>query len=249
MMDEVASAAAMRALWGGLVVVSPPPKKEDPKTTTPLYLGSTYLYEAEAFVVRATESEVVLTATIFHPHGGGQPCDFGTIATTSGVFVVSDVRRVDAVVVHSGLWQGASAASGARASMRVDAKRRDSCARLHSAGHAIDAAMDRAGCELVPAKGYHFPDGGAYVEYDGRVEDTASLVASLNDHLAHIIREDTPVLTTTDVVGLRVVTIAGKSCPCGGTHVESTKQLLAVTVTKAKHKAKRLRISYSVGGS
>lgn len=42
--------------------------------------------------------------------------------------------------------------------------------RLHSAGHLLDAAMRCAGREdLVPTKGYHFPDGNAYVEYDGNV--------------------------------------------------------------------------------
>ena len=36
--------------------------------------------------------------------------------------------------------------------------------RLHSAGHLLDTAMNQIGrTDLQPSKGYHFPDGNAYV--------------------------------------------------------------------------------------
>lgn len=44
----------------------------------------------------------------------------------------------------------------------------------------------------------------------------------------------------------RVVTVAGLSCPCGGTHVRSTRELEGVRVTKVKAKKGTLRISYSL---
>lgn len=48
---------------------------------------------------------------------------------------------------------------GQAVSLRVDEAARRLHARLHSAGHALDAAMRTVGrTDLVPSKGYHFPD-------------------------------------------------------------------------------------------
>ena len=44
----------------------------------------------------------------------------------------------------------------------------------------------------------------------------------------------------------RIVTVAGLACPCGGTHVRSTRQLEGVRVTKLKAKKGTLRVSYAV---
>lgn len=44
----------------------------------------------------------------------------------------------------------------------------------------------------------------------------------------------------------RIVTVAGLSCPCGGTHVRSTRELEGVRVTKVKAKKSTLRVSYTL---
>lgn len=44
----------------------------------------------------------------------------------------------------------------------------------------------------------------------------------------------------------RIVTVAGLACPCGGTHVGSTRDLKGVRVTKLKAKKGTLRVSYAV---
>ncbi|CAN0031420.1 unnamed protein product, partial [Choristocarpus tenellus] len=45
---------------------------------------------------------------------------------------------------------------------------------------------------------------------------------------------------------VRVVTVAGGSCPCGGTHVNSTLALQGTKVTKVKPKKGTMRVSYTV---
>ena len=45
---------------------------------------------------------------------------------------------------------------------------------------------------------------------------------------------------------VRVVTLGGEACPCGGTHVENTADLGGLTVTKLKAKKDTLRVSYVV---
>ncbi|KAJ8611154.1 hypothetical protein CTAYLR_003580 [Chrysophaeum taylorii] len=219
--------------------------------TRQLFLEDTYLFECEGSVLASSETEVVLSATVFHPQGGGQPSDKGTITVGDSIFEVSGVRataRRDARVVHAGAWvRGNPAAAGVGAKCRVDAGYRRLCARFHSAGHAIDVAMTRSGTRLPPLKGYHFPDGGAYVEYEGSVPDAAGLVASLNAHLAAIVDENGPTRRLVDPrTGDRVVEIAGERCACGGTHVHAAGELGQVTVTKVKTKAKKLRVSYTV---
>lgn len=44
----------------------------------------------------------------------------------------------------------------------------------------------------------------------------------------------------------RIVTVAGLSCPCGGTHVRSTREMEGVRITKVKAKKGTLRVSYTL---
>ncbi|CAB1103960.1 unnamed protein product [Ectocarpus sp. CCAP 1310/34] len=47
----------------------------------------------------------------------------------------------------------------------------------------------------------------------------------------------------------RIVTVAGLSCPCGGTHVRSTREMEGVRITKAKAKKGTIRVSYTLAPS
>ena len=73
----------------------------------------------------------------------------------------------------------------------MDEAKRRLYARVHSAGHLLDIAMQKAGrTDLKPSKGYHFATG-AYVEYVGAVDakDKEALVADLNKHANQIIQD------------------------------------------------------------
>ena len=67
---------------------------------------------------------VILDATCFHPQGGGQPADVGTITPAGGGagFAVAMVRKgPTGVVAHEGAEKPpASVAAGARVSLAVD---------------------------------------------------------------------------------------------------------------------------------
>ena len=64
--------------------------------------------------------------------------------------------------------RGRAEQAGQRASLSLDSAKRLKHAALHSAGHAIDAAMVAAVGPgvFLPLKGYHFEDS-PYVEYRG----------------------------------------------------------------------------------
>jgi Ser-tRNA(Ala) deacylase AlaX len=103
---------------------------------------------------------------------------------------------------------------------------------------------------LPPTKGYHFLDG-PYVEYKGTIDaaDRDEFLSQLKEVYEQLINEDIDTQiqtlsvdeaeercnrlaknfnmkdftdTTDENPSVRVVTVAGWNCPCGGTHVKST---------------------------
>jgi len=165
-------------------------------------------------------------------------------------FEVSMVRmdRSDGVVWHEGSGGEAPPFSiGASVSCQVDESKRLMAARLHSGGHLLDAAMTAAGCTLEPAKGYHFTTG-SYVEYKGKLtaEERDELLPRLQVEVDRLVTEGIPTSVEYDSEGMRIVTVGGTACPCGGTHVASTADVGALKVQKIKSKGKVTRVSYSV---
>jgi Ser-tRNA(Ala) deacylase AlaX len=125
---------------------------------------------------------------------------------------------------------------------------------------------------LVPSKGYHFADAPS-VEYEGKVpaELAERLVPLLNARMAQLIAADAPTERWTLRRGgadddaqlarllgeagaahyaegkmVRVVSVGGGVCPCGGTHVDSAARLRGVTVSKVKTTKGTTKVSYSV---
>ena len=144
------------------------------------------------------KATVVLDATIFHPQGGGQPTDLGTIKFDGFEFAVDMVTmdRADGVIHHVGALEGNPAARipiGSEVSLAIDEAHRLTCAGMHSGGHLLDVAMCAAGMgHLKPGKGFHFNPAGCYVEYIGAVaaDERAPLVERLNAALADLVAAD-----------------------------------------------------------
>ena len=155
--------------------------------------------------------------------------------------------------------------------MVVDPVKRQAFSECHSAGHVVDAAMAKCGLCLPPTKGYHFLDG-PYVEYKGTIPapDRIPLLEELKKAFQTLLDEDIP--TTIEVMDkhtadgvcnrlaknfdfdmyqddefIRIVTVAGYPCPCGGTHVRSTSALKEKkwNVTGIKCKKDIVRIKYN----
>lgn len=223
-----------------------------------MYLSNPRLYEARTTVARivpinaleAKESKVpsdlisfvthkvILGDSLFHPQGGGQPSDKGTLVSDDGdVFQVlfaslsgkadgrvldhyghmryplAEISAVEALKPEANETPIAekeplsnsllrvngepSFVEGQTVRMCIDSSHREMSARLHSAGHTIDAALKR--CEgdifnrLKATKGYHFTDG-PYVEYDGELTESEmkELPDIINKHMKDIILENIP---------------------------------------------------------
>jgi len=128
---------------------------------------------------------------------------------------------------------------------------------------------------LKPSKAYHFLEG-PYVEYQGSIppEERDTVLEQLQSAFCQLIDEDidTEIALMSkeeadslcnrqaqnfdlDVFAdprsdqIRVVTVAGYPCPCGGTHVRSTGELAANEwgITGLKSKKGVVRVKYGQG--
>ena len=122
--------------------------------TVALYQTDTRLLTSNATVLAVEPLDggqgwaVVLDQTIFHPQGGGQPADVGTLEGETGApFAVSMVKKgPTGVVRHEDASAAAPAfAAGSRVRCAVSEPARLLNARVHSAGHLIDVAMTNCG--------------------------------------------------------------------------------------------------------
>lgn len=286
--------AERRFLAGTYQFVSSPPPLLTSHSLFPslsaavLSCGLSYVKACVRFVHKATVVRVsldpaflLLSSTIFHPQGGGQPSDTGTVVLpgrdgAAGVFSVSACRldRDLDDIVHQGAFANPGTAeadgwvAGAEVELRVCESTRRLHARLHSAGHLLDAAMHNCGFDFPATKGYHFPDAPS-VEYTGNIEPEKREAArqALEAECNRLVERATAVEVMAEVDGDRAKPLCGALgagigseeslrlvrvtsdfdwCPCGGTHVENTMEIGKVVVTKVGFKKGSLKISYSL---
>lgn len=183
----------------------------------------------------AEQFAVTLAATPFHPQGGGQPFDTGSIGTARVLRVLQEPGRI----VH--YLDSAVPLGRARAS--VDGERRTLHARLHSAGHLIGHYGESQGWE--PQKAHHWP-GESRVSFTRGALAQAFTVEEIQTVLTTWITDDLPRHVQLDG-DQRSVGFGGQTVyPCGGTHVRSTAAIGPVEVLSVKEKKGVLSISYHV---
>ncbi|KAL7794311.1 Threonyl/alanyl tRNA synthetase [Trichoderma ceciliae] len=126
---------------------------------------------------------VVTKETIFHPQGGGQPSDEGTMTLVSHTPVSIDIRAArmdvvnDGLVLHLGRFKDPSAVTtlqpGNLVEQAIDAEKRLLYSRLHTAGHVLGSAVRHLLEKEIEGfdelKASHFPDSAA-CEFRGLIE-------------------------------------------------------------------------------
>lgn len=133
-------------------------------------------------VLDTSDGAVATRETIFHPQGGGQPSDRGTITAQDDPELQLDVSLVrklpSGLILHAGSRAGTCSSSLSpvfRASqavvLKIDSAARDYHSRLHTAGHLIGLAVRRLEATIGPVtelKANHAP-GSAWVEFGGSI--------------------------------------------------------------------------------
>lgn len=223
-----------------------------------------------------TQDHVVVTdQTIFHPQGGGQPSDEGTMTTPSATFTVTSVR-MDAVqdgqVLHLGRFADSTATftPDSTVTQSIDTEKRLLYSRLHTAGHVLGSAvrhlLEHEVEKFDELKASHFPDS-ASCEFQGLID--GKWKAPIQEKLDEFLAAKMPVqvewwdeddfrakglerlIPSKDLVApgekFRVVHIVGAEVyPCGGTHVDTTDLCGEVLVKKIARKQGNSKVSYGV---
>jgi alanyl-tRNA synthetase len=186
---------------------------------------------------------VRLSETLFHPQGGGQKADRGTLAGRT----VAHVAHADGGEVNHYLESTAGLSVGDAVEIAVDPEWRALNARWHTAGHLIAAVVEKLYPTLQGVAGHHWPGEGRVEFAPGEGASPDEIAARLPAALAEAVAADLPVTVAGDPHTSRTVAV-GDSRPvgCGGTHLPSVGGLRAVTVTGVKAKGGKLRVSYAV---
>lgn len=183
----------------------------------------------------ANQFAVILRSTIFHPQGGGQPCDTGWLGDSQ---VLRVLQEQDLIVhyVNQPLMPGLVQA-------RVDAQHRALHTRLHSAGHLIGNVGETLG--WMPIKAHHWPGEGRITFIAGQAAqamESGLIQATVNQW----IEENLPrKIAVND--GMREVGFGHlPAYPCGGTHVRRLQELGTVKIASLSQKKGTLSVHYSV---
>jgi len=186
---------------------------------------------------------IQMDKTIFHPQGGGQKADRGTIG---GVEVIHVLKAEMGGVFHI-LAHEPGFVAGDLVQMAVDKKWRTTNAVFHTAGHLIANVFPELWPGSVAKYGHQWP-GEARVEFEGG--DTLSgnkqfIMDCLTEQLAENIRNDLPVNIVGDPFVDRLIQIGDfDPTPCGGTHVAGLGEIAEIRIKNMKVRKGILRISY-----
>lgn len=221
--------------------------------TEALYLDDSTVRSFEATVERALDDRVVLDATHFYPEGGGQPADRGTLTTDDGAWQVTDVQKRDTIYHHV---TGTPPESGTTVHGELDAERRETLSRYHTAQHLLSAVLLDEYDAPTTGNQIHLDSARIDAAHDRFAEpDLADIEARLNA----LVDAGTPVtwytldrtvaereldpertrleLLPDSITELRIVEIEGPDgqvfdrTACAGTHVTATDAIGEITVT------------------
>jgi len=212
--------------------------------------------------------DIILDVTPFYPESGGQVSDLGVISREGGELRVESAARVGALIVHTGLVKSGELKTSDRVTASVDAERRRSTMRNHTATHLLHRA-------LRMTLGEHVVQSGSHVEPNRLRFDFTHNTAISPDELGKIERIVNDEILRDDEVRIsektleeakadgamalfgekysgvvRVIAIPGFSMElCGGTHVLRTSQIGSFRILSEGSVGAGLRRIEAVTGS
>ena len=236
--------------------------------TERIFATDAYARSMNATVVEndRNDGRILLDRTVFYPGGGGQPHDVGELVIGDDHLVVTRVAQDDAGVWH---WiEGGLPNSGTDLVGEVDWERRYALMRTHTAMHALCGVIwERfqspvTGGNMKPGEGrldFDLPDWDPDDRDPVETELNRQLSLAREVEVSFLPRAEAdadPSLIRTKVsllpaslTEVRVIDIVGLDRQAdGGTHVGSTSEVGAISVSKVESKGKgfrRIRVKLS----
>lgn len=220
------------------------------------------LYDFEAEVVDVRPGAVLLSRSAFHPGGGGQVSDVGTLEFRDGLLQVSGIERDGDSWWH--LLSDPEAAPHGTVRLRIDEQHRHRVAQLHTDSHVLNALVFDAFQGALVTGAQINADGTGRMDFDlpeVSGEELRRLEPAVNDVIQQgvSVRQTyvdageaatTPGLVRSLSVAppptpdgrLRVIEIAGVDRQaCGGTHLANTGASAPFRIVKVENKGRRNR--------
>jgi len=214
---------------------------------------------------KRTHAYLILDRTIFHPKGGGQPSDRGTIHSPTYDLTVKKAIYYRGVVVHWGKLVRGNPTQG-EATNELDWEYRYLVMRRHTAAHLLDHCLAEASSNQVQTTD-SWLDDPCYVGYAGdspspevlrKTEGLANQIIGaggkvrielLTPEQGKVFLQGAPNYERLpDLSEIRTVTIEGcQPIPCGGTHVSDVREIVKVSVVRAEQMpTQSYRLHFSV---
>lgn len=232
--------------------------------TKKLYWHDTYLFKHNSIIIETGCDEekghwVRLNETIFHPQGGGQPNDEGTINDIK-ITKVEESREVpegidyDLSLMTHYLECDPKLSVGDKVTIAIDKEIRLRNSALHTAGHIIAGLMRTEFKYKQQTGANHFPDQ-AKVEFKKDGDDFSQEI--LEYDALNIIKEGREVTEKFEEVPLehrhpsrgihaRCVTITNLwKEPCSGTHLNKTSEIIDFVIRNKKQVKDKISVGYS----
>jgi len=219
------------------------------------------LYEHEATVIESRPGAVVLSRTAFHPGGGGQVSDVGTIEWNGGAGAVTGIE-----IEGDRWWHMLATDDTPSGDVRVvvDADHRLRVASLHTTSHVLNAFVFSEFHGALVTGAQINGDGTGRMDFDLPDVDNDRLRAladPVNDVIkrgvavrsvyvdaadaaitAGLVRSMSVAPPPTPDGKLRIIDIDGiDRQACGGTHLANTGHSRPIAITKVENKGRHNR--------
>lgn len=221
------------------------------KKTIKAYYEDMFLYEIEASVLDVIDNKIILDRTIAYPEGGGQISDTGFLCFDDKKIPYNDVQkgvgrilRIDnfpSISVDTPIYHYVDEECiklfhiGQKVKVKIDINRRIHTTVHHSALHiALMYACDLRPNLMKKIKGCRITTEYGRLDFSLIDKFTASDLNYINEKVQDAIKRNLPIKTyhheneneawywqCEDFI-----------CPCGGTHVQNTKQLGNVIIKR-----------------
>lgn len=234
-------------------------------TTNRLYLDDPTCFYHEARVVAVDGNRLALDRSSFYPGGGGQPDDRGLLTLPSG----EPIAVVGIEADGDRLWHLCdqplpSTLEGARITVEIDAERRNSLSRYHTALHILNTVVMRQFDGWITGAQTQID----YARIDFKLDRLTPELIAMVEHASNaVIAANHPIRArylplaeynarpelrrTLDVAPplrdgrVRIVEIEGFDAQaCGGTHAAATGELGTLAIFKTENKGRSNRRMY-----
>lgn len=227
----------------------------------PAYWEDPHKTKFKARVEDVKGEKVILSKTHFHPEGGGQPADKGTLDG----FTVEDVQKDNAKVVH--YVPGNDFEEGDMVEGNIDERFRYYCMRAHTGSHIVYGAGRRVFDE-ISYFGFEISDEKIRIDFETGTDIDRDVLLTLEEKSNKVILESRRVnsnLTSKEMIEdmndiafakelpdeekVRVVKIEGwDKATCSGTHLQNTSSVGRINITgKKKLQEGITRVEFKVG--